>query len=285
LPVHLLGAFYALVAAVLYGGADFSGGVAARRLNQYQVILITALTGAAVMTILALIWQEGLPSLASIGNAVVASIFGAIGLATLYNALAYGRASIVAPASAVVASAIPVVYAAVTQGLPGVVTFSGFILAAVGIWLTSRTGLSHEEEPAEEQAGAGLLQGVLSGLFFGGWFIFIARIEPGYIFSPFIFGKLASAAVGLFIISIKKLPLPNPVKSPFAILAGFLDVLANVLYLVATFLTRVDIAAVLVCTYPAATVILAMLFFKEKISRSQALGVFICVLAIALIII
>lgn len=285
MPVHLLGAFYALVAAVLYGGADFSGGVAARRLNQYQVILLTALTGAAVMTVLALIWQEGLPSLTSIGNAVVASIFGAIGLATLYNALAYGRASIVAPASAVVASAIPVVYAAITQGLPGFVTFSGFILAAVGIWLTSRTGLPHEEEPAEEQAGAGLLQGVLSGLFFGGWFIFIARIEPGYIFSPFIFGKLASAAVGLSIISIKKLPLPNPVKNPFAILAGFLDVLANVLYLVATFLTRVDIAAVLVCTYPSATVILAMLFFKEKISRSQALGVFICVLAIALIII
>ncbi|MGM0653518.1 MAG: EamA family transporter [Bacillota bacterium] len=285
MPVHILGAFYALLAAGLYGGADFSGGVATRRLNQYQVILLTALTGAALMAVLALVWQDGLPSLSSIGNAVVASIFGAIGLATLYNALAYGRASIVAPASAVVASAIPVVYAAVIQGLPSAVTFSGFILAAVGIWLTTRTELPYEEELAEKEAGAGLLQGVLSGLFFSGWFIFIARIEPGYIFSPFVFGKLASAAVGLLIISVKKLSLPNPVKSPFAILAGLLDAMANVLYLVATFLTRVDIAAVLVCTYPAATVILAMLFFKEKISRPQALGVFICVLAIALIII
>ncbi len=281
----LLGAIYALIAAVLYGGADFSGGVAARRLNNYQVLLLTSLVGVLVLIVLALLWREGLPTITSIVNASLASIFGAIGLATLYSALAYGRASIVAPSSAVVASAIPVIYTAFVQGLPGTVTFSGFILAAIGIWLTTKTEVLDEKQSGEKLFNGGLLQGVLSGLAFGGFFIFLARIEPGPIFTPLIFGKLAAASVGLFIVTVKRLPLPNPVTNPVALLSGFVDVLANVLYLVSTSLTRVDIAAVLVCTYPAATVILAMLFFKEKITRSQALGVLVCIVAIALIII
>lgn len=285
MTAHLLGAIYALIAAVLYGGADFSGGVAARRLNNYQVLLLTSLVGVFVLIVLALLWREGLPTVTSIVNASLASIFGAIGLATLYSALAYGRASIVAPSSAVVASAIPVIYRAIVQGLPGAVTFSGFILAAIGIWLTTRTEVSGEEHSGNKGFNDGLLQGVLSGLAFGGFFIFIARIEPGPIFTPLIFGKLAAASVGLFIVTLKRLPLPNPLTNPVALLSGFVDVLANILYLVSTSLTRVDIAAVLVCTYPAATVILAMLFFKEKITRSQAFGVLVCVVAIALIII
>jgi drug/metabolite transporter (DMT)-like permease len=280
LTAHLLGALYALIAAVLYGGADFSGGFASRRLNHYQVLMLTALVGAVVMIALTLLWGEGLPSTTSIFYAVVASILGSIGLANLYHALAYRRASIVAPASAVVAAAVPVIYSAIFQGLPSNVTMAGFILAALGIWLTTRS-----EAVEGETTNDGLVQGVLSGLAFGGFFIFLARIEPGYIFSPLIFGKLAATAMGLLIIAFKRLPLPNPVKHPIAIFSGFLDVMANVLYLVSTSLTRVDIAAVLVCTYPAATVVLAMVFFQERISRFQALGVLVCIVAIAMIII
>lgn len=280
MATHLVGAFYALFAAVLYGGADFSGGFATRRLHHYQVLMLTALVGAVVMLVLTLLWGEGLPSATSIFYAVLASVSGSIGLATLYQALAYRRASIVAPASAVVASAVPVIYSAILQGLPANITLAGFILAAFGIWMTTRS------EPVEgETANDGLLQGVFSGLAFGGFFIFLARIEPGYIFSPLIFGKLAAAAMGLLIIAYRRLPLPNPIRHPVAIFSGFLDVMANALYLVSTSLTRVDIAAVLVCTYPAATVVLAMIFFKERISRYQALGVLICIVAIALIII
>jgi drug/metabolite transporter (DMT)-like permease len=280
LTSHLIGAIYALIAAVLYGGADFSGGFAARRLNQFQVLFLSSLVGAVVLIILALLWREDMPTVRSVFYAILASISGAIGLATLYNALSFGRASIVAPSSAVVASAAPVIYAAFIEGLPGSVTLTGFILAAVGIWLTTRTEILDKAAP-----DGGLLQGVLSGLAFGGFFIFIARIDPGPVFSPLIFGKLSAAALGLLILSLKKLPLPKPVTSPFALLAGFLDVLANALYLVSTTLTRVDIAAVLVCTYPAATVMLAMLFFKERLTRSQGFGVLVCLLAIILIII
>ncbi|MFO8191478.1 MAG: DMT family transporter, partial [Bacillota bacterium] len=177
----------------------------------------------------------------------------------------------------------PVIYAVFVEGLPDTVTLTGFILAAIGIWLTTKVDPDDGEQPGNGPAGNGLLMGVLAGLAFGCFFIFMARIESGPIFSPLVFGKLASAAVALFVITLKKIPLPNPVANPLALLAGFLDAMANVLYLVSSNLTRPDVAAVLVCTYPAVTVILSMLFLKEKINRSQGLGVVVCIVAIALI--
>jgi len=279
----LLGAIYALIAAVLYGGADFGGGFASRRLNHYQVLLIFSLVGVVAMAVLALLWNEEMPTAKSIINAMLASTFGAIGLATLYKGLASRRACIIAPSSAVVAAGLPVIYGAIVQGLPDTVTLAGFILAAIGIWLTTKVDPDDGEQPGNGPAGNGLLMGVLAGLGFGLFFIFMARIEPGPIFSPLIFGKLASIAVALFVIIMKKMPLSNPMANPLALLAGFLDVMANVLYLVSSSLTRPDIAAVLVCTYPAVTVLLSMLFLKEKINRSQGFGVLVCIVAIALI--
>ncbi|MDY6827288.1 MAG: DMT family transporter [Bacillota bacterium] len=284
---HMLGAVYALIAAVLYGGADFGGGFASRRLNHYQVLLLFSLVGIVAMAVLAFLWNEGMPTSTSIINAMLASTFGAIGLATLYKGLAGGRACIVAPSSGAVAAAIPVIYAAFSQGLPDRVTLVGFILAVIGIWLTTQVDPNAEiGRPAEsKKSGEGLLMGVVAGCGFGLFFIFLARIEAGPIFSPLIFGKMASAAVGLFVVTLKKMPLPNPVANPYALLAGFLDVMANVFYLVSSTLTRPDIAAVLVCIYPAVTVILSMLFLKESINHYQGFGVLICVVAIVLIMI
>ncbi|MFO8192860.1 MAG: hypothetical protein R6U08_08880, partial [Bacillota bacterium] len=167
MTVHLLGAIYALIAAVLYGGADFGGGFASRRLNHYQVLIIFSLVGVVAMVVLALLWNEGLPTATSIINAMLASTFGAIGVAILYNGLAHGRACIIAPSSAVVAAAIPVIYAVFVEGLPDTVTLTGFILAAIGIWLTTKVDPDDGEQPGNGPAGNGLLMGVLAGLAFG----------------------------------------------------------------------------------------------------------------------
>ena len=71
----------------------------------------------------------------------------------------------------------------------------------------------------------------------------------------------------------------------FALIAanGIADALGNVLYVAATQFGRIDIAAVASSLYPASTVILAMIFLKERLNITQTLGVALALVAIALI--
>ena len=280
MTADFLGVLNALIAAVLAGGADFSGGFATRRHNQFQVLWLSSLVGIVVLAVFALLWGDTLPSTRSIFFAALGGALGAIGIAVLYNALAVGRVAVASPASAVVGAAVPVLFAALVEGLPGAVTLAGFVLAAAGIWLTTRT-----EIPAGNPSENGLLQGVLSGLAFGGFFILIAQIEAGPVFAALVFGKISAAAVGLLFLLLKRIPVPAFRHNPVAALAGVLDAATNVFYLSAAKLVRVDIAAMLLCTYPAVTVLLAMIIFKEKVSRAQMAGVIMCLLAIGLIVV
>ena len=276
--VHVLGLLSALASAIVWGSGDFAGGLAARRSTQYQVVALASFSGLVALILVTLVRHEPVPSLASIGWASLAGLSGAVGMAALYRGLAGGKAAIIAPTAGVVGAALPVVVGGVLEGLPGEAQLAGMAIGIVGIWLVSKSSPT-EGRPAEGK----LLLGILAGLGFGAFFVLVAQVQPGSLFSPLVAAKLAAVCAALIVLALQRQSLPPVGSNPIALLAGLLDAGGNVLYLLAAQHTRLDLAAVLSSMYPAATVFLSRLVLHEPVSRRQWSGVVLCLAAVAFI--
>lgn len=278
LPPDLIGTFFSLTAALLWGSGDFSGGVATRKANPYQVLVLSALSGVAVLVIASCLWQESFPSARGILFSLLAGLAGAVGISSLYYALSLGNSAIAAPTSAVLGAAFPVVFTLFTQGAPATLKILGFLLAIPGIWLVSASG--NGEKTQNKKA---FLLSLLSGFAFGGFFICIGQVEAGKVFTPLILARSAMSMAGMLLLARFKLPFPTPKAHPIAILAGVIDASGNVLFLLAKQFSRLDTAVVLSSLYPAVTILLSRFILKEKISFTQWLGITACLAAIVLI--
>lgn len=277
---HIFGVLLALSSALVYGSADFSGGVATRRAHQFQVLALASFASVIFMGTFMIIGRETLPSVKSIGWASSAGIAGALGIVVFYRALSLGNMAIVAPIAGVIGAILPVLFSIVTEGFPRTSQLLGFIIAALGIWFVTRTSSQSEQVNCSK----GIFLAVLSGLGFGSFFILIAQVESGSLFASLTIQKSASACIALLLLMSRRLSFPPLQSNPVAFLAGILDAGANALYLFAKQFTRLDVAAVLSSLYPAATVILACVLLKERISRLQWAGVILCMAAIGFIV-
>jgi len=278
LPPEIFGTLFALTAAVFWGSGDFSGGFATRKTSPYQVLSLSALSGALVLVLAAFIWHESFPSTRGILFALLAGISGSVGISSLYYALSLGNSAIAAPTSAVLGAAFPVLFTLFTQGAPSTLKIVGFVLAVLGIWLVSFNASSKDLK-----ANKAFWLAALSGLAFGGFFICIAQVEGNRVFTPLILARSAMFLVSLLFLNRSKLAFPSLKLHPFAILAGVLDAGGNVLFLLAKQFARLDSAVVLSSIYPAFTILLARVILKESITRQQWLGIIVCLSAIVLI--
>jgi drug/metabolite transporter (DMT)-like permease len=278
LPANVIGVLFAITSAAVWGGGDFSGGLATRRSGQFQVLVVSALSGLVALLVCAAAWGESFPALATLVWPALAGAAGAVGIASLYRGLSMGHAASVAPTSGVIAAALPVAFSIFTLGPPPPLRLVGFALAFAGIWLVTRPAT--DETTVSRQ---GFLLACVAGIAFGAFFILIAQSEPGKVFTPLIIARGAAFFAGLLMLRVARQPFPSFTSNPIALLAGVLDAGGNIFFLLARQFTRLDIAAVLASLYPAATVILATIIHKEKASRSQWAGAALCLLAIILI--
>ena len=275
---HILGMILAITSAAVWGSGDFCGGIATRRSSQLQVLTLSALSGLVIL--LGLLAASGMSIPTSRGAlwAILAGISGALGIAMLYRALSVGRAATVAPLAAVIGATLPVIFSLLTVGIPPLGQQVGFVIAILGIWLVTSV---NNGTPADSLSGTRLA--VLAGIGFGGFFIFIAKTDQGTVLAPLIIARCAMLLIAVLITVLAGERLPKLNSNPIALLAGALDVGANVAYLLAVQFTRLDVAAVLSSLYPVMTVLLARTLTHEQVTRVQWAGVGLCFSAIALI--
>ena len=267
-----------LLSALTWGAADFGGGLASKRTNSYGVVIGSHTISLSVFLLLALLLKEPVPPLRDWLFGATAGLAGGIGLMLLYRALAEGKMSIVAPVSALVAAAIPVVVTGLNQGLPKDLTLLGFALALSAVWLLS-SGEAITQIRIKE-LGLPLTAGIVFGLFF----ILLHQASRMAILWPVVATRIGSIAGLLAYTSLNRLSwIPSRRRWSLLTFIGIIDATGTACYALSARLGRMDIAAVLGSLYPGATVLLAWVFLKERISRLQSLGILLALGAIVLL--
>jgi drug/metabolite transporter (DMT)-like permease len=268
---------FGLAASLCWGSGDFSGGLASRRANVFSVVAAAYAIGLMLLVALALLWQEPFPSRLDIFWGGLAGFAGAIGLVSFYSALSIGRMGIAAPVSAVLTATLPVLFGTFTEGLPSPLQLGGFALALFAIMLISRP-----EQAKGRPEGIGLA--LLAGCGFGCFFILISRVSHTSVFWPLAVARFTSVLFLVVMMRIRQQQmLPKLTVAPLLLLAGVLDAIGNAFFVLAAHAGRLDVAAILSSLYPAATVLLAALVLRERVTRIQGIGIFLALVAVPLI--
>jgi len=264
--------------AAAWGAGDFSGGMASRKGNVLTVVLVSQVIGGLFLLGMAVFSGETMPPVRHLVYGAFAGVFGNIGLIALYRGLSTGRMGIVAPLSAVLTALVPIGYTAFFAGLPPMTRFAGFVCFGIAVWLLSSA------DTRFRMTGRELLLSCIAGVGFGLFFIFIDKANDLAIFWSLVWARVASVAFLFTVVMVVgKTGTPKKGQWLFIVMSGVLDALGNLLFSTAAHLGRLDVSAVLSSLYPAATVLLAWLFLREKLRRRQWMGVGIAFVALGLI--
>jgi drug/metabolite transporter (DMT)-like permease len=282
------GALLALLAAVSWGGGDFSGGMGVKAAGgstrgALRVVItahtLSLLVMAAVLAVQGWSWSLK-PGLWGLGCGVVAGL----SLSAFYVALARGTMGASAAVSGLLAAAIPAAVGMVLEGRPSVVRLLGFGLAAAAIWLVAAPSEHVEEAP--EVRWLAIAGGVGFGLYFAG----LKFANPLGVFEPMALARIGSLLTCLLLLAFVR-GGPRSAGAGWLTRSGWLwavgvavlDTGGNLLYIAATRAGRLDVAAVLAALYPASTILLAALLLKERPGRRQLVGMAVAVAAVVMV--
>lgn len=263
---------------VIWGISDFSGGIGARRTNAFLFTAIVHLGGVMSMWAVAWMAHSPFPSRASVLWALAAGGIGGIALAVFYRALASGAMGLTAPVSAVLAAGIPTIVTALAEGFPGYRHIAGFVVAAIGVWLISRT----EDASGHPQ---GLGWAVFAGAGFAAFYLCVRQAGDASALWVAWISRCASLVVTVAFVLLsgsQRGPVPRPVIA-IALFTGILDISGSALFVRAEQLGRLDTAVVLSSLYPAITVLLARIFLREHFSRARTVGMLAALAAVPLV--
>lgn len=262
----------ALVSSLCWGLADFTGGLATRRVGSLRVISVTYPVGFILLVVLALTIVPGTISTSVIGWSIFVGIFGLAAMFPLYGALALGPMGIVSPLTALGGALVPVVVGIARGETVTALTVGGMVLAVAAVILVSREPGPHRRVTPRAlvlSAAAGLLIGTyLTGIGVapedsGIW---VATLGRGV-------GSIILAVVAVVLIARKGTASWRPFPWRLAVITGCVDALANGLFQLAAQGGELVVVAVIGCLYPAATLLLAHWVLKERMTKVQGLGV------------
>ena len=274
-----------LASAAFYGAADFVGGLAARRAHTLVVVALAQLSGLIALGLVVPFLPASTPTTRDWIWGAAAGLTGGIGVALLYRALAIGTMAVVAPITAVCAVVVPVAASLALGERLGTATLSGIALAIVAIVLVSRQNAPDDVNADRAARGRAVATAFGSGVAIGFFFLTLAQTRADAGMWPLVAARGLSSAMFIALAFAAHGTMRLPARIGAAVVAGgVLDILANVLYLLATRYGPLSVVVTLSSLYPASTVLLARFVLGERLSATQTVGV-ICALAAVMMIV
>jgi drug/metabolite transporter (DMT)-like permease len=272
----------ALASAVVFGGADFVGGLVSRRAGAFAVTAFSQFAGALGLLV-ALPLLPGSPDAASMLWGAAAGLAGVTGLTVFFHALAIGPMSVVSPLTAVTSAALPLAAGLALGEQPSRPAVAGLVLGVVAVLLASRPVAESVLQTA--RARGAVRWAIVAGAGFALFFVLLAQPSP----EAGLWPLLAARTTGLGLLGVLALAggrglVPHGRRERVAAAAsGVLDMTANVCYLLAVQSGLLSVTAVLASLYPVSTVVLARVVLGERLATSQRAGVALALLAVGLV--
>jgi drug/metabolite transporter (DMT)-like permease len=297
-----------LTGAISWGAADFAARFASRQVGAYRTLFFMQFFGFLALTVylkstggfsygIAPGWQPW-------AMAVAAGLLNVLASLALYHSFEHGTLSIVGPVS----SSYPALTVALSL-LSGerihVVRASGLAITLLGVILAATSFAQSNSAPGEknpqhatvtpdlktETARAHLSTGVgwaiCAALGFGVLFWFLGfHVVPAVGSAVSVWVMRLTALVAL---SLAAAPTGQTLKLPrgkvwwLLLAVGILDTAAFVANNAGLSTGQVSVVSVLASLYGAFTVLLAWIFLRERLERSQWLGIVLIFIGIVLV--
>jgi|SRR6185437_495475 len=286
-----------LAAAIIWGAADFSGGMGARYLRVYWLLAISHGSSLIALVLIANQLHQPVPSERILAYGLVSGLAGGMALLVFYYALSLGSMGTTAAVTGLLTAALPVLFSLATIGAPSGRQIAGFVLAAGAIWLISSPSGSNQQVVEGQRKKLALA--TIAGIGFGIFLIALREANGGGILWPLAasrVGSLALAILGGLILSSDRFTVDRDAQTDaiprrklwligigLALISSVFDTSGNFLFVAATRIGRLDVAAVLSSLYPASTILLAIWLLHERTNRRQAVGMTAALVAVALI--
>jgi drug/metabolite transporter (DMT)-like permease len=271
-------------AALVFGAADFIGGLSARRSHPVLVTAGVASTGLLVLLLL-LPFVPGRWTPEAVFWGALSGVAGCLAIALLYACLAIGPMSILSPLTAVISALVPLGFGLARGEQFGDLGFVGLGLALVAVVLVGFV----PEKGAVRPTLPGVLMAIGSGAMIGAFLVLIDLAPDDSGLVPLLLNRGVNALIMLAVMGFLVLRFRGTGRTlgtggvRLALLGGAVDAIANALLLLGVRIGDLSVIGVLTALYPAGTILLAATVLKERIAPVQWAGLTLALAATALL--
>ena len=285
-------AAFALATSLLWGLADFGGGLLSKRMRELTVVVVSQSAAAVVLGVIVVAsgaWGEWDARL--FWCAAAAGAIGPVAMLCFYRALAEGPMGVVSPVATLGTVAVPIGVGMVLHGeRPGAVQAVGTLVAVTGVVLAG--GVQGKGGPVRRET---ILLTVVAAVGFGATISLVAEASTTVsgLFLTLFVQRVVNVVVGggALWASVRRGTPALPEGGTRAVWAalpalsfvGLADVAANGTYAVAAQNGPVTVAAVLASLYPVVTALAARGLLQERLLALQTAGAGLALLGTVLL--